>query len=68
MDGLNQNWFGFTRNSKFELFTEFDLGRLQVCDEKVDDVILPKWAASPYDFINKHMKALVSSIVLSVKQ
>ena len=38
----------------------FDLGVLQGTKEKVDDVILPKWASSPEDFIYKHRKALVS--------
>lgn len=27
--------------------------------ERVNDVILPKWAKSPEDFIYKHRKALV---------
>lgn len=38
----------------------FDLGRLQISKERVNDVILPKWAKSPEDFIYKHRKALVS--------
>ena len=38
----------------------FDLGRLQISKERVNDVILPKWARSPEDFIYKHRKALVS--------
>lgn len=37
----------------------FDLGRLQISKERVNDVILPKWAKSPEDFIYKHRKALV---------
>lgn len=38
---------------------DFDLGRLQMSKERVNDVILPKWAKSPEDFIYKHRKALV---------
>jgi len=38
---------------------EFDLGRLQNVTEQVDDVVLPPWAKSPYDFIFQHMQALV---------
>ncbi|XP_064167820.1 neurobeachin-like protein 1 isoform X1 [Anguilla rostrata] len=41
----------------------FDLGRLQMSKERVDDVILPKWAKSPEDFIYKHRKALESEYV-----
>lgn len=37
----------------------FDLGKLQISKERVDEVILPKWAKSPEDFIHKHRKALV---------
>ncbi|XP_069696255.1 neurobeachin-like protein 1 isoform X1 [Periplaneta americana] len=36
----------------------FDLGLLQGTKERVNDVILPKWASSPEDFIYKHRKAL----------
>lgn len=42
---------------------EFDLGRLQISKERVNDVILPKWAKSPEDFIRKHRKALESEYV-----
>ncbi|KAJ8255639.1 hypothetical protein COCON_G00195030 [Conger conger] len=42
---------------------EFDLGRLQISKERVSDVILPKWAKSPEDFIYKHRKALESEHV-----
>ncbi|XP_077556714.1 neurobeachin-like protein 1 isoform X3 [Haemaphysalis longicornis] len=41
----------------------FDLGRLQVSKEQVDDVRLPAWATSPEDFIYKHRKALESEHV-----
>ncbi|XP_069839468.1 neurobeachin-like protein 1 isoform X4 [Dendropsophus ebraccatus] len=41
----------------------FDLGRLQISKESVNDVILPKWAKSPEDFIRKHRKALESEYV-----
>uniref|UniRef100_A0A8D1N3F4 Neurobeachin like 1 n=1 Tax=Sus scrofa TaxID=9823 RepID=A0A8D1N3F4_PIG len=37
---------------------KFNLGRLQVSKEVVNDVILPKWAKSAEDFIYKHRKAL----------
>lgn len=39
--------------------TDFDLGKLQFGDGKVDDVILPPWASTPYEFIHKHRLALV---------
>ncbi|XP_028256538.1 neurobeachin-like protein 1 isoform X2 [Parambassis ranga] len=41
----------------------FDLGRLQISKERVNNVILPKWAKSPEDFIYKHRKALESEYV-----
>uniref|UniRef100_A0A3B3BCK3 BEACH domain-containing protein n=1 Tax=Oryzias melastigma TaxID=30732 RepID=A0A3B3BCK3_ORYME len=41
----------------------FDLGRLQISKERVNDVVLPKWAKSPEDFIYKHRKALESEFV-----
>ncbi|XP_063733785.1 neurobeachin-like protein 1 isoform X2 [Eleginops maclovinus] len=41
----------------------FDLGRLQISKERVNDVVLPKWAKSPEDFIYKHRKALESENV-----
>lgn len=37
----------------------FNLGQLQMSKEVVNDVVLPKWAHSPEDFIYKHRKALV---------
>ncbi|XP_053514699.1 neurobeachin-like protein 1 isoform X1 [Artibeus jamaicensis] len=42
---------------------QFNLGRLQVSKEQVNDVILPKWAKSAEDFIYKHRKALESEYV-----
>ncbi|CAG01002.1 unnamed protein product, partial [Tetraodon nigroviridis] len=42
---------------------DFDLGRLQMSKDRVNDVILPKWAKSPEDFIYKHRKALESEYV-----
>ncbi|EPY77622.1 hypothetical protein CB1_001225002 [Camelus ferus] len=42
---------------------QFNLGRLQVSKELVNDVILPKWAKSAEDFIYKHRKALESEYV-----
>ncbi|ELW62717.1 Neurobeachin-like protein 1 [Tupaia chinensis] len=44
---------------------QFNLGRLQVSKELVNDVILPKWAKSAEDFIYKHRKALESEYVSS---
>ncbi|XP_053116915.1 neurobeachin-like protein 2 isoform X2 [Hemicordylus capensis] len=41
----------------------FDLGSLQISNEKVGDVVLPKWAKSPEDFMYKHRKALESEYV-----
>ncbi|XP_053138751.1 neurobeachin-like protein 1 isoform X3 [Hemicordylus capensis] len=41
----------------------FNLGQLQISKEVVNDVILPKWAQSPEDFIYKHRKALESEYV-----
>lgn len=38
----------------------FDLGCLQLSNEKVGDVVLPRWARSREDFIRQHRKALVS--------
>lgn len=37
----------------------FDLGCLQMTNEKVGDVVLPPWASSPEDFIQQHRQALV---------
>ncbi|XP_057195455.1 neurobeachin-like protein 2 isoform X2 [Triplophysa rosa] len=41
----------------------FDLGCLQMSNEKVNNVVLPAWASSPEDFIRKHRKALESEHV-----
>ncbi|XP_044160987.1 neurobeachin-like protein 1 isoform X2 [Bufo gargarizans] len=41
----------------------FDLGKLQISKERVNNVILPKWAKSPEDFIRKHGMALESEYV-----
>ncbi|XP_059829938.1 neurobeachin-like protein 2 isoform X2 [Hypanus sabinus] len=41
----------------------FDLGCLQMTSENVADIVLPKWARSPEDFIYKHRKALESEHV-----
>lgn len=38
----------------------FDLGRLQISQDLVGDVVLPRWATSREDFIRKHRQALVS--------
>ena len=40
----------------------FDLGHLQR-GQPVDDVILPRWASSPEDFVYKHRQALESDHV-----
>ncbi|XP_019379037.1 PREDICTED: neurobeachin-like protein 1 isoform X2 [Gavialis gangeticus] len=42
---------------------DFNLGQLQISKEVVNDVILPRWAHSPEDFICKHRKALESEYV-----
>lgn len=47
---------------------EFNLGRLQVSKELVNDVILPKWAKSAEDFIYKHRKALVRFLYLVISE
>ncbi|MFT7805427.1 neurobeachin-like protein 2 isoform X1 [Arapaima gigas] len=41
----------------------FDLGKLQMSQEPVSDVVLPPWAESREDFIRKHRKALESEHV-----
>ncbi|XP_030605793.1 neurobeachin-like protein 2 isoform X4 [Archocentrus centrarchus] len=41
----------------------FDLGQLQISQEPVTDVVLPRWATSREDFIRKHKKALESEHV-----
>ncbi|XP_053872741.1 LOW QUALITY PROTEIN: neurobeachin-like protein 2 [Malaclemys terrapin pileata] len=41
----------------------FDLGCLQMSNDQVNDVVLPKWAKSPEDFVHKHRKALESEHV-----
>ncbi|CAO2633435.1 Neurobeachin-like protein 2, partial [Lemmus lemmus] len=41
----------------------FDLGCLQLTNEKVDDVVLPPWASCPEDFIQQHRQALESEYV-----
>lgn len=51
--------FIFSSLSLFPCHSGFDLGRLQISKERVNDVLLPKWAKSPEDFIYKHRKALV---------
>ncbi|XP_036071922.1 neurobeachin-like protein 2 isoform X9 [Oryzias melastigma] len=43
----------------------FDLGHLQISQEAVTDVELPRWATSREDFIRKHRKALESEHVSS---
>uniref|UniRef100_A0A8C8SYI5 Neurobeachin like 1 n=1 Tax=Pelusios castaneus TaxID=367368 RepID=A0A8C8SYI5_9SAUR len=42
---------------------KFNLGQLQISKEVVNDVVLPKWAKSPEDFICKHRKSLESEYV-----
>uniref|UniRef100_A0A8B9M5X6 Neurobeachin-like protein 2 n=1 Tax=Accipiter nisus TaxID=211598 RepID=A0A8B9M5X6_9AVES len=41
----------------------FNLGQLQISKEVVNDVVLPRWAHSPEDFIYKHRRALESEYV-----
>ena len=45
----------------------FDLGKLQT-GETLNDVILPKWASSPEDFIHKHRQALVRTILVCSRE
>ncbi|XP_072572045.1 neurobeachin-like protein 2 isoform X2 [Paramormyrops kingsleyae] len=42
---------------------EFDLGMLQMSQDSVSNVVLPRWAESRDDFIRKHRKALESEHV-----
>ncbi|XP_041374666.1 neurobeachin-like protein 1 [Gigantopelta aegis] len=42
---------------------KLDLGRLQLTQEPVSDVILPPWAETPEEFIYKHRQALESEYV-----
>ncbi|XP_059178496.1 neurobeachin-like protein 1 [Physella acuta] len=44
-------------------FNGFDLGRLQITKEQVNDVKLPPWASTPEEFIYKHRQALESEFV-----
>ncbi|ESO94157.1 hypothetical protein LOTGIDRAFT_232423 [Lottia gigantea] len=44
---------------------DFDLGKLQLTKEQINDVVLPKWAATPEEFIYKHRLALESDYVSS---
>ncbi|XP_069051092.1 neurobeachin-like protein 2 [Lepisosteus oculatus] len=46
-----------------ENMNRFDLGCLQMSQDKVSDVVLPRWAESREDFIRKHRKALESEHV-----
>ena len=39
---------------------KFDLGKLQCHASSLGDVVLPKWAKDPYEFIHIHRQALVS--------
>lgn len=41
----------------------FDFGRLQQSKDSVGDVILPKWARTPEEFVYYHRKALESDYV-----
>uniref|UniRef100_A0A3P8V3W9 Neurobeachin-like protein 2 n=1 Tax=Cynoglossus semilaevis TaxID=244447 RepID=A0A3P8V3W9_CYNSE len=43
----------------------FDLGHLQISQDPVAEVLLPRWATSREDFIRKHRKALESDHVSS---
>ncbi|XP_012936084.1 neurobeachin-like protein 1 [Aplysia californica] len=46
-------------------FNGFDLGKLQITKEPVNDVKLPPWASTPEEFIYKHRQALESEYVSS---
>ncbi|XP_076450797.1 neurobeachin-like protein 1 [Babylonia areolata] len=43
----------------------FDLGRLQITRDPVNNVVLPGWARTPEEFIHKHRQALESEYVSS---
>ena len=58
----NAWWISHT-DCKGLYFVGFDLGRLQNSEECVGNVVLPRWAKSPEDFISKHMRALESEYV-----
>ncbi|KAK7111968.1 hypothetical protein V1264_011504 [Littorina saxatilis] len=45
---------------------EFNLGRLQITREPVNNVQLPRWAKTPEEFIHKHREALESDYVSSM--
>ena len=44
------------------LISGFNLGRLQITQDPVNDVILPPWAKTPEEFIQRHREALVSLV------
>ncbi|BFZ22107.1 hypothetical protein BsWGS_25146 [Bradybaena similaris] len=44
-------------------FNGFDLGKLQITKEQVNDVKLPPWSSTPEEFIYKHRQALESEYV-----
>jgi len=46
-----------------ENLNDFDLGTMQVTNERVHDVELPRWAENAEDFIHIHRKALESEYV-----
>ena len=47
------------------LFSGFDFGCLQQTGDRVSDVLLPKWARTPEEFVYYHRKALESDYVSS---
>ncbi|XP_065579941.1 neurobeachin-like protein 1 [Artemia franciscana] len=53
----------FTSPDVFRNYNKFDFGKVQCSSEVVNDVVLPKWASSPEDFIAKHREALESDYV-----
>lgn len=56
-------WLLFTGSvsshaTSLHMSTDYDLGRLQ-SGERLGNVLLPNWAATPEDFIRAHREALV---------
>lgn len=66
-DGTHRlGWLGSRQDDAVAQLTQsampdFDLGCLQLTNEKVGDVVLPPWASCPEDFVQQHRQALVRS-------
>ncbi|XP_017521315.2 neurobeachin-like protein 2 isoform X8 [Manis javanica] len=68
-DGTHRlGWLGSRQDDAVAQLTQsampdFDLGCLQLTNEKVGDVVLPPWASCPEDFVQQHRQALESEYV-----